>query len=234
MESQKEVTDTLQDTAQVKFLIQLVWSSRPRSKIHLACACSRPCLWFPPLVGGLIDCVAQNFNSACKCQEVVSLKRWRISPTEAFFSVAVVAQNCCILPTYSLRQGTWITNPSMWETHSVRFIYFRIVWILSLLYVVGKSLDKAMSWHTGEMFNSWFVIAGLTWSQPETDQFRGVFYCNQSKVKQSVFNQHLIRPHLSGGWIIFANITWQSWAQSLVFYSCEKWKQKQFYISVEL
>lgn len=25
----------------------------------------------PPLVGGLIDCVAQNFNFACKCQEVV-------------------------------------------------------------------------------------------------------------------------------------------------------------------
>lgn len=79
----KKVTRTLQDTGQVKFLIQPVWSSRPRSKIHLASACSRPCLWSPPLVGGLIDCVAQNFNSACKCQEVVRLRRWRISPTEA-------------------------------------------------------------------------------------------------------------------------------------------------------
>lgn len=76
-----------EDTTQVIYSMWRVCSSRPRSKIHLASACSRTCLWSPPLVGGLIDCVARNFNSACKCQEVVSPRRWRISPTEASYFV---------------------------------------------------------------------------------------------------------------------------------------------------
>lgn len=80
-DARKRRKKMFQDTAQVKALVQPVWHCAPRPKPILACARSRTWLWSPPLLGGLIDCVARNFNSVRE-----RVKKWLAVGEESLIS----------------------------------------------------------------------------------------------------------------------------------------------------